>query len=332
MQEIMPAVEGPPNDMEVCSGKQEHPVADEGPGPRAMKGEGPMAPEPIGEQNRYGGWEQEMNVIQNEASGQATMAREGQGEPRAVSGESHGRSGFTNQGTGAETCGCQKEDTPDIRGNMYSYGMPQDPPGPDAGPGGGRANHQMSGGSSPYGAFPGQQGMPYGHPSPSNGPNFTGHGAPNMGYGQPQMNPYAPNMGHGQSRMNPYDPNFGPQFRGPDAAFADYGQPQGHGYVQNDYHQGCGRGTAFGPGHPKHDAHQYGQIMKLVGDMATGNADPSRVMEVLGSVDAQFWKGALVGVGAALLLTSSPAQNAISNVLSGIFGIFGKVNAEEKSE
>lgn len=79
-----------------------------------------------------------------------------------------------------------------------------------------------------------------------------------------------------------------------------------------------------GPGHPKHDAHQYGQLMNLVGDLANGKASPSQVMDCLSRMDGQFWKGAIVGIGATLLLTNSTVKNALMGTLGGIFGAFAK--------
>ncbi|MFH1137677.1 MAG: hypothetical protein V1816_16545 [Pseudomonadota bacterium] len=96
-------------------------------------------------------------------------------------------------------------------------------------------------------------------------------------------------------------------------------------------HHSSSREQARGPSHPKHDAHQYGQFMRLVNDMTTGNADASKVVDFLGTMDVQFWKGALVGMGATLLLTNSAAKNAIAGALSGVLGLLGK-EREEKTE
>jgi hypothetical protein len=72
--------------------------------------------------------------------------------------------------------------------------------------------------------------------------------------------------------------------------------------------------------------------MQLVNDVANGNADAARVMNFLGNLDSQFWKGALVGVGATLLLTNDTVKNTIVGALSGLLGVFGNKTAEEKTE
>jgi hypothetical protein len=72
--------------------------------------------------------------------------------------------------------------------------------------------------------------------------------------------------------------------------------------------------------------------MGLVNDLANGNADASRVMSFLGSLDTQFWKGALVGVAAALLLTNESVKSGIASGLSGIMGVFGKEKEEAQPE
>ncbi len=72
---------------------------------------------------------------------------------------------------------------------------------------------------------------------------------------------------------------------------------------------------------PKHDAHKYGQVLGLVEELVNGNSpDPSRIMSVLEGVDSRFWKGALVGVGAALLLTNDSVRHAIVGGFSTMFG------------
>jgi hypothetical protein len=72
--------------------------------------------------------------------------------------------------------------------------------------------------------------------------------------------------------------------------------------------------------------------MGLVNDLANGSADPSRVMAFLGSQDAQFWKGALVGISVVLLLTNDTVKNAVVGTLSGILGAFSKETEEGQSK
>lgn len=82
-------------------------------------------------------------------------------------------------------------------------------------------------------------------------------------------------------------------------------------------------------GHPGQAPAGRAPWMDLVGDLANGNADPSRLMACLGSLDTQFWKGALVGVAATLLLTNDTVKSAIAGALSGVLGVF-QPDAQEK--
>jgi len=60
--------------------------------------------------------------------------------------------------------------------------------------------------------------------------------------------------------------------------------------------------------------------MGLVNDIANGKADPSRMMSYLGGVDSQFWKGAVVGIGATLLLTNDSVKGAMAGLFSSLLG------------
>lgn len=63
---------------------------------------------------------------------------------------------------------------------------------------------------------------------------------------------------------------------------------------------------------------QVGQMMGLFNDIVSGKSDMSQVAGFLGSMDSGFWKGAAVGAGLALLLSSSSVKEAISGMFSGL--------------
>jgi hypothetical protein len=147
--------------------------------------------------------------------------------------------------------------------------------------------------------------------------------------------PYVVNGPYGVPFASPAGPAFShasPSFSDQGAPFTGYQQPTGAGQVQGQNPHGSPHDTAHEPEHLKHDQHQYGQFMQLVNDISNGNADPSRVMNFLGSLDTQFWKGALVGVAAVLLLTNDTVKNGIASGLSGVMGVFGKEKKETQSE
>ena len=157
-----------------------------------------------------------------------------------------------------------------------------------------------------YGQMPGApyfaQGM-YGAPQPGYGVPYPPYGPPQPGCGMPtQQGPvYAPPgpqyMGYQQ---------FGPgQQPGP-------AQPQSSNHATEESSHSCDCGGDCGPGHPKHDEHKYGQFLGLVNDIANGNADASRIMAFMEGMDAQFWKGAMVGLAATLLVTNDAVKKPLS--------------------
>lgn len=77
-----------------------------------------------------------------------------------------------------------------------------------------------------------------------------------------------------------------------------------------------------GPRHPKYDAHKYGQMIDTVGRFLNGEANVGEVVDGLFSLnfqDDQFWKGAVVGAVAALLLTSETVQSGLAKTVGTIF-------------
>ena len=185
-------------------------------------------------------------------------------------------------------------------------------------------------GQGPAGPFYGYESRP-----PSNGPEamyaYQGHPGAAAYQSAPQFNPGFAVPGQSHPQHGPQAYPGGPYYAPPRGPAQDWRGPANGGPQGCDHHAPQGEWSQ-GPGHPKHDAHQYGQLMRLVNDMASGNADAARVMDFLGGLDAQFWKGALMGVGATLLLTNDAAKNAIVKGLSGLAGIFGKDGPEEKKE
>lgn len=180
---------------------------------------------------------------------------------------------------------------------------------------------------------------------PFHDPRFAAY-APGPGFAQQQMpgwtsppGPPGPQAGHSSPPYGAYGPQSGQPFppygpQGPDFRFFAQGMQGPPGYVQPQAHPGQAPGFESGPGHPKHEAHRYGQVMGLINDVANGNADPSQVMQLLGGLDSQFWKGALIGVGATLLVTNDAVKNALVSAMSGLAGCFeqGSENTETETK
>ncbi len=70
--------------------------------------------------------------------------------------------------------------------------------------------------------------------------------------------------------------------------------------------------------------------MGLMNDMANGNADPAQMMSVLGQMDSRFWKGAIMGMLAALVLNNESVKNAIMGTFSGVFAAFERENQQKQ--
>nr|WP_319392283.1 hypothetical protein [uncultured Desulfobacter sp.] len=67
----------------------------------------------------------------------------------------------------------------------------------------------------------------------------------------------------------------------------------------------------------------YAQIVKSVEEFAEGDATVADVVKTLWtetSQDDQFWKGAVVGAAAAVLLTSGPVRGAMGKTFGSFFG------------
>lgn len=67
----------------------------------------------------------------------------------------------------------------------------------------------------------------------------------------------------------------------------------------------------------------YGEVIKSVEQFAEGDATIADVVKTLytnTAQDDQFWKGAIVGAAAAVLLTSGPVGEAMGNTFGKIFG------------
>ncbi len=234
----------------------------------------------------------------------------------------------------------QQAQTPGYSGPMPYYGHGPVPgygqgemsygfgpmPGNGQGPMPGYSQSEMIYGQGPMPGYgPGEASCYAQGPMPGCGPGET------SGYGQGPMPGYGPEQapGYGQGEM-PYGQD---QKHGcGQGDIPEYGQPPGgNPHMHGQKPQGCMHGFGQGPGHPKHDANKHGQFMGLVNDIANGDADASTVINFLASLDPLFWKGALMGAVAALLLTNDSVKSSIGGAMSGVMGAFDKDSSEEKS-
>ena len=58
----------------------------------------------------------------------------------------------------------------------------------------------------------------------------------------------------------------------------------------------------------------------MVQDVLKGDADAGKLMSFLQASGGDFWKGALVGAAAVLLLTNGAVKDALAGVMGSMFG------------
>ncbi len=194
-------------------------------------------------------------------------------------------------------------------------------------------------------AAPQGYGGPQGYGAPGQGGKEDGGracGGYDMGYAG-----YAGNAGHiGQSAPQ-FGPQAGPMYgTGPGMPppymnHAQTGPVQGQPYGASPQEHACGcggkdaqghPGFAGHPGHgnpmygaapgydPQHMENRYGQMLSMCNDLMQGKADPAKIASFLTSGGTHFWKGAIVGAAASLLLTNNAVKSALSDSFSSIFG------------
>lgn len=95
--------------------------------------------------------------------------------------------------------------------------------------------------------------------------------------------------------------------------------PQKNAYVQQSASE-----TVVAPEQPQQaPPPNYGQVMTAVEEFAEGDASVGDVLKTLYATtaqDDQFWKGALVGAAATILLTSETVRGAMGKTLGAIMG------------
>ncbi len=139
-----------------------------------------------------------------------------------------------------------------------------------------------------------------------------------MNMGQPMAAPGQQAVGMGQQQAM-YDPN---QYAAWQAWYQQQAAQAANAAAMASQTAGPG-GVADGRAHhPKFEEHKYGQMIDMVGKFLNGEANVGEVVNGLFSLnfqDDQFWKGAMVGAVAALLLTSETVQSSLTKTVGSIF-------------
>ena len=196
---------------------------------------------------------------------------------------------------------------------------------------GGGVNPQGMYGSAPQGGGVNPQGM-YGSVPQGGGVNPQGmYGSAPLGGGVNPQGMYgsAPQGGG----VNPQGMYGSAPLGGGVYPQGMYGSaPQGGGVnpqgvpVQNMYSQESQ--SAVG------DMNRFGQYLGVINDIASGKTpELPEVAQMVQQAPGDFWKGAIVGVAAGLLLTSESVRNGLGSVIGAVFsGVGREQDAEEKEE
>jgi len=129
-------------------------------------------------------------------------------------------------------------------------------------------------------------------------------------YGAPQGQPYM---------QMPQQPMY-QQAPQPEPAYQPmYGAPQGQPYGQPQ--MGPQGGQSGCSHHAPEDP--FGGMFNMFGEMVNNNPNLSSLNKMVSVTNSDFLKGALLGAGLTLLLTSDGVKDMLSGLLAGTMNMFG---------
>ena len=79
---------------------------------------------------------------------------------------------------------------------------------------------------------------------------------------------------------------------------------------------------------PKFDQQKLGKIYSTVTDVMNGEADPTSLIGLFAENSGDFWKGALVGAAAVVLLNNDAVKGALAGVAGSVGSMFGESDPE----
>lgn len=83
-----------------------------------------------------------------------------------------------------------------------------------------------------------------------------------------------------------------------------------------------GQGTPEGT-EPKFDQQKLGKMYSTVNDVINGDADPASLIGLFAENSGDFWKGALVGAAAVVLLNNDAVKGALGGLAGSVGTMFG---------
>ena len=79
---------------------------------------------------------------------------------------------------------------------------------------------------------------------------------------------------------------------------------------------------------PKFDQNKLGKIYGTVNDVMNGEADPASLIGLFAENGGDFWKGALVGAAAVVLLNNDAVKGTLAGVAGSVGAMFGEKDPE----
>lgn len=169
----------------------------------------------------------------------------------------------------------------------------------------------MNGPDSNPAVTPGEQAQGHGNSQPQAVSQTPGQGQTSGWIPQPpyqgQTPWYPPPPWAADPRQAYYPPYPGAPYAAAPGAHPEmpgWMPPPPQGYVPQGHGPGTGAGGGYGQG-------QGARVSELVDEIANGGNGLSSIGRLLNLDDVDFWKGALVGAAAVLLLTNESVQGAL---------------------
>jgi len=92
---------------------------------------------------------------------------------------------------------------------------------------------------------------------------------------------------------------------------------------QGMYGQGMPEGAQ-----PKFDQNKLGQMYGVMTDVMNGEAEPAKLLGLLDGTGGEFWKGALVGAAAVVLLNNDAVKGALAGLAASAGSLFREADPE----
>ncbi|MEF2230786.1 MAG: hypothetical protein V3571_07645 [Pseudodesulfovibrio sp.] len=100
-------------------------------------------------------------------------------------------------------------------------------------------------------------------------------------------------------------------------------QPTAQQPAQGLYGQGMPEGAQ-----PKFDQNKLGQMYGVMTDVMNGEAEPSQLLGLFAGTGGEFWKGALVGAAAVVLLNNDTVKGALAGLAASAGSLLGERDPE----